>query len=198
MPDMPILILFAKFPLPGLAKTRLIPALGERGAAAVHRRLAERTVATLSRSALPVEIRYTGATEAEFRKWLGADVALAPQAEGDLSDRLIDAARDTPHIFFGADTPDLEPRHIFAAAKALDDHDIVIGPAEDGGYYLIGMRQARPELLTDMPWSTEQVCPETLRRAEALGLSVALIETLSDCDRPEDLPQWPWLTEELA
>ncbi|WP_373488576.1 TIGR04282 family arsenosugar biosynthesis glycosyltransferase [Blastomonas sp.] len=186
-----ILLLFAKYPLPGYAKTRLIPVLGEAGAAALHRTLAERTIATLKESGAPVEVRYAGADEATMRAWLGPEIALVAQVEGDLTARLIDAARPGPHIFFGADTPDLAVAHVHAAIAALASHDVVIGPAEDGGYYLIGMATARPELLTNMPWSTDQVFRETMQRCADLGLSVALLEALADCDRPEDLARWP-------
>lgn len=195
MTALPDLVLFAKYPVPGYAKTRLIPALGAQGAAQVHRQLAERTVQILLAAGAPVEIRFAGAEEAGFREWLGDAVGLITQVEGGLSERLIDAARMHPHIFFGADTPDLDDATVTAAIAALKDHDVVIGPAEDGGYYLIGMQTARPELLVDMPWSTDAVLPETLRRCEALGLSVALLPMLADCDRPEDLARWPQLAD---
>ena len=195
MTALPDLVLFAKYPVPGYAKTRLIPALGAAGAADLHRSLAGRTVDILLQAGAPVEIRFAGAGEAAFRKWLGEEVMLVAQVDGGLSERLIDAARDHPHIFFGADTPDLDGAVVAAAMAALESHDVVIGPAEDGGYYLIGMQTARPELLVDMPWSTDAVFPETMRRCEALGLSVALLPGLADCDRPEDLARWPHLAE---
>lgn len=191
MPAMPILVLFAKFPVPGYAKTRLIPALGAEGAANVHRLLTERTVATLLATGAPVEIRFAGAKESAFRAWLGDAPALVEQVEGGLTERLVDAGRACPHIFFGADTPDLTEDIVRAAAQALASHDVVIGPAEDGGYYLIGMTRARPELMTDMPWSTADVFPETIRRCKALGLTVATLGMLSDCDTPDDLARWP-------
>lgn len=191
MAALPDLVLFAKYPLPGYAKTRLIPALGAEGAARVHRHLARRTVDVLRHSGAPVEVRYAGADEAAFRTWLGDGPTLVEQNDGGLGDRLIDASRDRPHIFFGADTPDLTVECVQAAIRALEAHDIVIGPAEDGGYYLIGMRSARPELLRNMPWSTADVTPETLRRCDAFALSVAMLPALADCDRPEDLDRWP-------
>lgn len=193
MTALPDLVLFAKYPVPGYAKTRLIPALGAEGAAQVHRQLAERTVQILLSAGAPVEIRYAGAEEGDFRDWLGGAVRLVEQVDGGLTERLIDAARMHPHIFFGADTPDLDGAIVASAMAALKGHDVVIGPAEDGGYYLIGMQTARPELLVEMPWSTDAVLPETLRRCEALGLSVELLPMLADCDRPEDLARWPQL-----
>jgi glycosyltransferase A (GT-A) superfamily protein (DUF2064 family) len=103
------------------------------------------------------------------------------------------ALRPAPVIFFGADTPDLADHHVMQAIEALDASPVVLGPADDGGYYLIGMKQPMPELLIDMPWSTDQVLSETMRRLAAQGVEPVLLETLHDCDRPEDLPRWPWL-----
>jgi uncharacterized protein len=145
------------------------------------------------KTGLAVELHYTGAEEADFRAWLGEGFALVKQAEGDLTDRLIKALYPAPVIFFGADTPDLSNHHITQAIAALQTHAVVIGPADDGGYYLIGMKQPMPELLIDMPWSTDQVMPETLRRLAAKAIEPVLLDTLHDCDRPEDLARWPWL-----
>jgi uncharacterized protein len=194
MAMIPRLVIFARFPNAGAAKTRLIPAIGPEGAAKVHRQLTERTLALLRASKCDVELYYTGAKEDDFQRWLGPGLTLIKQAEGDLTDRLIAALRPTPVIFFGADTPDLTSHHIVSAVAALDSHRVVLGPADDGGYYLIGMAQPMPQLLIDMPWSTDQVMPETLRRLAKAGVEPALLETLSDCDRPEDLGNWPWLT----
>lgn len=189
----PRLVLFARYPAPGACKTRLIPALGPEGAAAIHRRLTERTLEVLRASGAPVTVAFTGAGADAFAAWLGPDVALVEQADGDLSARLLACLDPAPVIFFGADTPDIATHHVEAAMAALSEHEVVIGPAEDGGYYLIGMRQPMTELLTDMPWSTDQVLPETLARLAARGIAPVLLEMLADCDRPEDLARWPGL-----
>lgn len=191
----PMLVLFAKFPVPGYAKTRLIPGIGADRAARVHRHLTERTLATLLASGGPVEVRHAGAETIAFRNWLGSGPMLVEQVAGGLTERLIAAIRPGPHIFFGADTPDLTLAIVQAAITALADHDIVLGPAEDGGYYLIGMQQPQPGLLTDMPWSTDKVLDETVRRCAALGLTIAYMPTLADCDRPRDLQRWPDLAQ---
>ena len=190
----PRLVLVARYPSAGVAKTRLIPALGAKGAADIHRRLAERSLGVLQSSKLPVELHFTGAPESAFRDWLGEGFKAVLQNDGDLTDRLLAALDPAPVIFFGADTPDLELKHIVAAVEGLQTHEVVLGPAGDGGYYLIGMKQARPDLLTDMPWSTDQVMPETMRRLQICGIKPLLLEMLHDCDRPEDLSRWPWLT----
>jgi uncharacterized protein len=160
----------------------------------VHRQLAKRTLDVLISAGFPVELHYTGAAGADFREWLGDGFTLVEQAEGDLTDRLLAALHPAPVIFFGADTPDLAAHHVTGAVAALETHPVVLGPAHDGGYYLIGMHEPMPELLTDMPWSTDQVMPETLRRLAEARIEPAILATLHDCDRPEDLPRWPWLT----
>ncbi len=197
---LPRLILFTRLPVAGQCKTRLIPALGAEGAAAVHQRLTERTLAALMQAQGTVEVHFTGGDEAAMRDWLGAGPVLVAQAEGDLGARLLAAIRggDTPFrsvLFFGSDTPDLTGAHVAAAVAALSHHDVVIGPAEDGGYYLIGMRIPLPQLFTDMPWSTERLMAATLDSLADLGMEPYLLEPLSDCDTPEDLARWPWLAE---
>ncbi len=187
-------VLFTRFPDAGKAKTRLIPAIGADGAAAIHKILTERTIATLRSSNCQVEIRYTGADKSAFQKWLGGDLTFLAQPDGDLTDRLLAALLPAPVLFFGSDTPDLKDYHIEQAITALQDHDVVVGPAEDGGYYCIGVNDSYQFLFEDMPWSTDQVLSETLRRVAEQGMTCKMLETLSDCDTPEDLARWPWLT----
>ncbi len=191
---LPRLVVFARFPTPGAAKTRLIPSIGADGAAAVHRRLTERTLVVLMGHDCAVELHITGASQQDFLSWVGADAALIEQPEGDLTVRLTAALDPAPVIFFGADTPDLSRDQVAVAIGALATHDVVIGPAEDGGYYLIGMARPFPDLLNGIDWSTERVFDQTMAKAEMAGLSVAVLDTLYDCDRPEDLARWPWLT----
>jgi len=183
--------LFAKYPTPGKVKTRLIPALGAGGAAALHRRLTERTVAAMRAADLPFAVRYSGADEAAFAEWLGADVRLIEQGDGDLGARM--GRVEAPAVLLGADVPDLSADHIRAMAAALERAPVAIGPAEDGGYWSIAFARALPLLWDAMDWGTDRVLPETLRRLEAAGIEPALLETLADCDRPEDLERWPWL-----
>ncbi|WP_438726969.1 TIGR04282 family arsenosugar biosynthesis glycosyltransferase [Parasphingorhabdus sp. DH2-15] len=193
-----LLSLFAKYPVPGFAKTRLIPALGAKGAANLHRHLAGRTCVLLLESGHNVTVHYTGADIAAFREWLGDKPDLAIQPEGDLTARLLAAQIDGPQIFFGADTPDLSAEILDEAISALAENRVVIGPAEDGGYYLIGMQKPLPSLFTDMAWSTDKVLQTTLDRLKQAGITPYILPTLSDCDRPEDLERWPQLKEFAA
>ena len=189
---LPAIALFAKFPRAGKAKTRLIPALGADRAASVHRRLAERTLETVRQSGLPFAVWTTGGAHGEFRDWLGSDVSLIDQGEGDLGARL--ARVPAPAIVLGADIPDLSQRHLRDAAEMLETHPAVIGPAADGGYYLLGFRQPLPFLWADMRWGGDTVLGDTLDRLRENDVPFAMLDTLRDCDRPEDLAHWPDLT----
>ena len=186
----PIVTLFAKYPRAGEVNTRLIPALGPDGAAALHRRLTERTLETARASGLSVEVRYAGASREDFAAWLG-DVMLVEQGAGDLGARL--GRVKAPAILLGADVPDLHAGHLRAAAEALAEVPVAIGPAGDGGYYLLGFREPVAFLFEDMAWGTGEVLAETRRRLEERGVAYRLLEELSDCDRPEDLSRWPEL-----
>ena len=189
----PRLVLFTRYPQPGHAKTRLIPALGAAGAAALHRRLTDATLATLLRMGLPVEVWVTGAPADAFAAWLGADVPIRQQGEGDLGARMDRALRPVPAILVGSDLPTLAASHIMQAVAALAKGQVALGPAEDGGYYLVGLPEPAPFLFEAMRWSTPGVLAETRRRLEAHATPYALLPTLPDLDRPDDLARFPGL-----
>ena len=189
----PRLVLFTRYPQPGQAKTRLIPALGAAGAAELHRRLTEATLATLLATGLKVELWVTGAPVAAFEAWLGTTTPIRPQGCGDLGARMDRALRPTPAILVGSDLPTLGASHITAAAALLAGGKVALGPAEDGGYYLIGLTAPAPFLFAAMVWSTSGVLAETRRRLEANAVAYALLPTLPDLDRSEDLARFPGL-----
>ena len=140
-----------------------------------------------------MELRITGASPQAFREWLGADIPFAEQGDGDLGARLARAAAPYPVIFIGSDAPGLDAARLIAAADALGEAQAVIGPAEDGGYYLLGLKAPAPWLFDDMDWGTETVFAETMRRFAANGMSPVVLDILADVDRPEDLVRWPAL-----
>lgn len=191
------ILLFTRFPEPGKAKTRLIPALGAEGAAALQRRMTEATLKNLlsfsAASGAHSEIRFDGGDTAGVRRWLPGAVGYAPQGEGNLGDRLQRAFAAAFHsgatrvIVVGADCPALSPQHLDEAFNALSDHDLVLGPAADGGYYLIGLRRPAPQLFHHIAWGTGTVLAATLRLARAMQLTIHQLEQLADVDRPEDL-----------
>lgn len=190
--SVPRIVLFTRWPEPGRAKTRLIPAIGAERAAALHRRLTERTLAAVRRSGLPFELRVTGAPPAAFQHWLGP-VMIVDQGGGDLGQRLDRAGPPYPTLFIGADAPDLSAKLLLEAAEALRSYSAVIGPAEDGGYWLIGLGRPVEGVFSGIDWSTERVFPQTLDRLRAALIEPALLPQLSDCDLPEDLARWPEL-----
>ncbi len=186
-------VLFTRYPEPGRAKTRLIPALGEEGAAELHRHLTERTLAVIRASGLAAEVRTTGADRQAFTAWLGEECTIVDQGDGDLGHRMRRAAHPYPVLFLGSDAPDLTPEHLHAAAELLEWNEVVIGPAEDGGYWTIGLSGPCNAVFDAMPWGTDRVLAETMSRLDRLGIVPALLPRLADCDRPADLARWPEL-----
>ena len=194
------LLVFAKAPVPGSAKTRLIPALGAAGAAALAQRLLDRTL----QQALAAKVESVELCMGPAPGHAGwHNVTLPPglqctaQGEGDLGERMAAAIdrmirkRRQPVVLMGTDCPGLSAELISEAARQLQAHDAVIVPVADGGYVLIGLKSPCPELFTAMPWSTSAVADETLRRLAALGLTVWLGPMLHDIDEPADLCHLP-------
>jgi rSAM/selenodomain-associated transferase 1 len=182
--------ILAKAPLPGLAKTRLIPALGAEGAAQLQARLIARTLATACAAKVGPVTLWAAPEESHFHALVDElPVALARQADGDLGARMLAAfTARSPALVIGADCPTLEPNHLRQAADALRaGSNAAIIPAEDGGYVLIGLERPQPALFARMPWGTDQVLAETRRRAERLGLALRELAPLWDVDVPEDL-----------
>ncbi|HEX5279783.1 MAG TPA: TIGR04282 family arsenosugar biosynthesis glycosyltransferase [Micropepsaceae bacterium] len=186
--------IFAKAPVPGLAKTRLIPRLGPEGAARLQSSLTRRAVKLARESNIgPVSLWCTPTTRHPLFQALAGEfgVALRDQAEGDLGARMCDAlcqlTRDSPALLIGTDSVVLESRHLINAANLLRaECDAVFIPVEDGGYLLVGVRQCQPALFQGLAWNTSAVMEETRKRATHLGLAIAELETLWDIDVPED------------
>jgi uncharacterized protein len=197
------LIVFTRYPVPGKTKTRLIPALGAAGAADLHRQMTESTLAQvrqLRTDGVAIEIHYAGATaDRELADWLGADLVYRSQGDGDLGERMalsIETALQAGHdrvIIIGTDCPGLTTDILQLAFEQLHDRDLVLGPAIDGGYYLIGLRRFMPELFVGISWGTSTVRQQTIEIATELGLSMGDLPLLADIDRPEDLPLWKQL-----
>lgn len=194
------LVVFARAPVPGQAKTRLIPALGAHGAAQLHRHLVRR--------ALEVAV---ASRRGGLELWCAPDAAhpffaecaeafgcsLHAQPTGDLGQRMrVGLEAGLPAILLGSDAPGLTAETLRLAAAALEQgRDGVLVPATDGGYVLIGLARPAPELFAGMSWGGPAVLEETRRRAARLGLDLAEFEPCADVDVPEDLVHCPrqWL-----
>lgn len=191
---------FAKAPEPGRVKTRLAADVGAERATEIYRALGRATVEGLRgggyRTIVYVDPPGAAALDAA-RAWLGSQgLEYRPQSDGDLGARMSAALEECLEeaeraLLVGTDIPGIDRKTAEAAFDALADHDVVVGPATDGGYYLVGMSRPRPELFAGVAWSTDRVLEQTLARAERAGLSVALLEAKTDVDTVADLPSEP-------
>jgi uncharacterized protein len=192
-----MLIIFTRYPRPGQAKTRLIPALGPEGAARLQKAMTQHSLLQARGLKGPIAIYYANGEERELRDWLGEDLCYFTQAAGDLGAKMLGAFCDTlgeeagAAVIIGTDCPGIDTQLLAQTFQALQTSDLVLGPALDGGYYLIGLRRVIPELFENIPWSTDQVLSQTLAIANRLNLSIHLLPELPDIDRPEDLKFLP-------
>jgi hypothetical protein len=191
------LIIFTRYPVAGQTKTRLIPALGAEGAADLQRQMTERTLQTAENLAVEsqpeLEIRHADGSGGQMQKWLGPNRIYCEQGSGDLGEKMARAvavafqAGYRQVIIIGADCPALSPEILAIGFTRLADHDLVLGPAADGGYYLIGLTHPCPELFNNRSWGNNMLLSETMTTAKKLALKFYLLEELADVDRPEDL-----------
>jgi uncharacterized protein len=192
------LLVFARTPLAGAVKTRLIPALSAQAAADLHRQLVSRTLE-----------RACAARGAQVQLWIAGDpfdafvqdcaerfcTPVFEQRGADLGRRMADAfegalpaaGRTSRCVLIGTDCPAQTVQDLEQAADALRSHDAVLQPADDGGYVLVGLRRPRPELFDQIDWGGPRVTEQTLQRAESLGLALHLLRTLPDLDSASDL-----------
>ncbi|NKB81952.1 MAG: DUF2064 domain-containing protein [Nitrospirales bacterium] len=194
-----LLMVFAKAPIPGQVKTRLCPPLTEDEAATLHGSV---VLDTLERSKTVREfdriLACAPSPDHPFFQTVGTKYSLPlwQQVGIDLGARMAQAfqmAFDHGYqgaMLVGTDLPTLGTTIYHQALKALSTHDLVLGPTVDGGYYLIGLRKPTPSLFEEIPWSTQEVCVSTQRKAQQLGLSIGLLPRLRDIDTIEDLHQF--------
>jgi rSAM/selenodomain-associated transferase 1 len=189
------LIVFVKRPRPGEVKTRLASEIGAADAAVLYQAMAEHVLrATAPRDGgYERVVEYSPADAGDdIQRWLPAE-RCAPQAAGDLGRRMAQAfasafAEGMPRVvLIGTDAPALAREHVEQAFDALRDADLVLGPAPDGGYCLVGLAALRPELFEGIAWSTPTVCAATLERARAAGLRHRLLSPLRDVDTLADV-----------
>jgi hypothetical protein len=192
------LIIFTRYPEPGKTKTRMIPYLGAEGAAKLQRQMTEHTLLTASKldRDVAIEIHFTGGDRSLMQDWLGNQLIYQPQTNGDLGDRMQSALASALKrgsdrvVLIGVDCPDLNASILTEAFQMLDRHDLVLGPAVDGGYYLIGLSRLVPELFVGINWGSDRVLAQTKDIANRLQLNTHYLPILNDVDLPEDLSIW--------
>ncbi|HEV7587803.1 MAG TPA: TIGR04282 family arsenosugar biosynthesis glycosyltransferase [Longimicrobium sp.] len=191
------ILVFVRAPEAGRVKTRLAAEIGADAALRVYRRLAEHAVAEARALGPEVALRihFTPAEGGDLvRSWLGADAANLPQEDGDLGARMraaFEAAFAAGHprvLIIGSDLPGLSAEVLRRALRLLDSHRAAIGPAADGGYYLLALRRMVEGLFDGIAWSTDRVLDATLARLAAAGCAPAMLEPLRDVDEAADLP----------
>ncbi|WP_019530046.1 TIGR04282 family arsenosugar biosynthesis glycosyltransferase [Dasania marina] len=197
------IVIFAKAPLAGMAKTRLIPALGLEGSAQLARKLLSHTVAQAIEANIgPTELCVSPTTLHPVWKELALPAALAwsEQGEGDLGERLAKAsqrvtANGESILLIGSDCPSLSAEQLCAAATALNHYDACMVPVSDGGYGLLGLNRHLASVFADMPWSTATVARLTRQRILAENWTLKSFTPLHDIDEPQDLRHLPksWL-----
>ena len=199
------LIIFTRYPETGSTKTRLIPLLGVEGAANLQRKMTEHTLSRMmgltASNDLTIEIRYDGGNEVVMKQWLGSEFEYASQGDGDLGCRMKRAFDDAfksgaaAVVIIGTDIPDLTDMDVTKAFAALKQNKMVLGPAKDGGYYLIGLQKNEfspdvDDLFTGITWGERDVLKKTLKIATGIGFSYCLLKEMDDVDRPEDIFIW--------
>ena len=192
------LIQFTREPVPGRVKTRMLPTLQPAQACELHRELTLWTLGQLCRFASrPVELSVAGDPQHPFFATCRAlrDITVTTQAAGDLGARMHAAlaaglALSRKVILVGSDCPGIDAQYLAGAEEALEYEDVVLGPALDGGYVLIGVRRVQREWFEGIAWGGEAVFSETVARLEATDTGFAALAPLADIDRPEDLELW--------
>jgi len=191
-----ILIVFLKFPEPGKVKTRLAQDVGEERAAEIYSKMATAILEQVTGSTGYRTIIYYDPPEKleEIKSWLRKyDLLYSAQSGKTLGNRIINAFREVfdngaeKTVIIGTDCVDVDSDTIKEAIAVLENNDVVLGPAEDGGYYLLGLNKHRPEIFKDIDWSTERVLKQTIEKILEKNLSYRLLKTLKDIDNANDL-----------
>ena len=193
------LIIFVKYPEPGQVKTRLTPDLSPGEAAAFHRALAADIIAAHSDTPDFDTIVFFSPPDRkkDFVNWLGSGTRFEVQEGADLGEReqnaftgVLGAGEGFGYnraVLIGTDCPSLDNEKIERAFALLDDQDIVLGPAVDGGYYLLGLSTPGPELFSGIDWGTPEVLEKTIEAAKKAQLGIAMLDELYDVDTIDDL-----------
>jgi len=189
------LLIFVKYPEPGGVKTRLAEDLGYEKAAEIYASMAESVIHNLSRSEEYKTVIFFDPPyrKREMENWLGKRYQLLAQEGNSLGERMANAFDKTfslgaeKAVIIGTDCLEITEEIISRAFQSLDEMDVVLGPAEDGGYYLLGMKESTSEIFDDITWSSSQVLGQTINKIKTMGLKFSLLKTLRDIDTISDL-----------
>ena len=193
----PLIQIFCKAPVLGKVKTRLIQEIGARSALDLYKQMFDRLMADFLLDSPVVELWISPDKDHGFFEQYA--VPRFQQAGADLGAKMSEALRDglTRHesvILIGTDLPLINMSYIDRAASCLKDHEVVLGPAEDGGYGLVGVKAETPYMFSGIDWGTEKVLSQTCKRLNKVGLGYSLLPLIWDVDRPEDLQRYnAWL-----
>ena len=197
------LIIFAKPPIAGQVKTRLIPAIGAEGSRKLYEQLLEHVLGVASR--LPqvrVELWWSAPIDEQCRVYCNRYGFTMRQQQGkDLGERMLHALATSLEtaecaVLIGSDCPEYDVDYLNEAFHALRQHDAVLGPAADGGYVLIGTKQSDSQLFQNIPWSTDEVLSSTKQRLEVMGWGWKELSTLHDVDEVADFDHFDYLREQ--
>ena len=194
------IIIFARLPAEGRVKTRLAKEIGDKNAAEFYRVCAEHLfleVLKLKKQSIDLFLFYSDKNQADqVKKWAGDGFYFYSQTGNCLGGRMLDAFQlvfnkgYNKTIIVGTDVPDINSQLLFNAFDELDKNDFVIGPSQDGGYYLLGMKSLEPELFIGIEWGTEKVFNDTLEKLNGKNISAKIMKKLTDIDTKKDLVQW--------
>ncbi len=190
-------IVFTRYPEPGKTKTRMIPALGPDGAARLQIALTKQSLRTVSdfcdQHSCEMEVRFVGGDRVKMAGLFGGKHHYRLQTGGDLGQRIANAVAAAFNenirriMVIGSDCPELDGDILGETIQELKQNDLVIGPALDGGYYLIGLCKNQPQLFQGIAWGSDQVLRQTLAKARQAQLRIHRLRPLADIDRPDDL-----------
>ncbi len=198
VPEKSTLIIFAKYPEPGKVKSRIASELGAERAAEVYSRIAKAVIEKVSTSDTHRTIIFYDPPEREneIKLWLGINKhSFERQSGSTIGEKMSNSFRAVfsrgaeKAVLIGTDIPEITAGTVNAAFGLLDETDVVLGPAEDGGYYLMGLRNSEPLLFRDIEWSTNLVLSQTIDRIKERKLSYNLLQTLKDVDTAGDIDQ---------
>lgn len=186
--------LFCRYPEEGKVKTRIAAESGDQAALAIYERMLNVVFENLNKSDYSFEVHHTGGDRIEVEYWL-QNMVSRPQANGDLGEKLSYAVKNwfefqnEPLVIIGSDQLEIDNAVLQEVEEKLESCDIVLGPAEDGGYYLIGLRKECPEIFKNISWGTETVLAETVDRINESGMSYFQLPVRADIDYFSDVPE---------